>query len=322
MTCSETLRDSLSFASTARPQPLYSLGPSILSFAAYRGNDNIHSSVKQTVFTTHLKEYTKRSLTYDEDAISALRGITGNLAIDDYWSIPIFAKSGNERKLSFLAGLLWSPKDMSSAVPVRRRLQFPSWTWANLTVQVGYDLILKDSDLRHILEDPIIDYGNLYELSTEVEIRLPSGIHLPVQDFSLSKAISEVEVPSSLFIEAKVLEIGQIWRDSRNKLRLFVHFQNSYDESARGLGEIVLDEYVGEGVDIPGHVRGNLETQRWWAVDLFSRCYTSLSRDENKWIYFLMVEQCGGVAKRIGVGSVNGMSYHQIPKTRTRFELR
>jgi hypothetical protein len=296
------------------------LGPSILSFAAYQGDDEFNSGVKQGVFTTHLNEYTKRSLTYDADAISAFRGIMGNLAIDDFWGIPMVAKSGNDRKRSFLASLLWSPKDMSSNVPVRRRLQFPSWTWANLTVQAGYDLILDDTDMRRmLLENAVIDNRNLYCLDPEVEIRLRSGIHLPVQDLSLSTAFSEVEAPSSLFIEAEILEIVQVLRHWRHNKGLRVGFHDSDDESDFRLVKIVLDEYVGEDVDISGHVRGSLETQRWWAVGLFSRRYTL---EERVSIYFLVVEQSGGVATRIGVGNLICTNYDHIPKTRKMFELR
>jgi len=60
----------------------------------------------------HLEEYTKRSLTYDSDAINAFQGILSRFTAHEFWGILIFASSdsaqattGNE---AFLLGLLWS----------------------------------------------------------------------------------------------------------------------------------------------------------------------------------------------------------------------
>ena len=103
-----------------------------------------------TSFTSHLKQYTSRDLTFDYDALNAFRGILARCAWRSYWGVPILSP-GNQ--FGFAKGLQWIPDHAARATAnssdqsiepssFSRRKEFPSWSWAGWKGQV----LLQSSD--------------------------------------------------------------------------------------------------------------------------------------------------------------------------------
>lgn len=197
-----------------------------------------------------------------------------------------------------------------------------------LTAQVGYDLILADNFLRHMLiEDAEIGSEVDSILDTNAEIHSEHGTRIPFQGMSSSSKFSEAGIRPSIYLEADVLQTMDISRNPQahagkmdaGPLTLFMHFAVSHYREPRAWAKITLDEHLADELDLSECVQSDLESQRWWAVALFHR----RSRHPHQ-INFLLVEQAGRVAKRIGAGVVSNLKYEYelITKIRKKFELR
>ena len=83
-----------------------------------------------------LNEYLKRSLTFEKDILDAFRGLLTaferefSSPVKSFCGIPIFCEPLSTVNLEALVfGLSWSPRYKDDRKP-KRRLGFPSWTWA------------------------------------------------------------------------------------------------------------------------------------------------------------------------------------------------
>jgi hypothetical protein len=102
----------------------------------------IHQSL-----ATHIEEYTKRQLTYQSDALNAIRSILDIMGrflccSSHYWGIPIIAiyygadgtwhneLSGVSRLPSLEAFIFGLLRHTDQGAYVHRRKGFPSWSWA------------------------------------------------------------------------------------------------------------------------------------------------------------------------------------------------
>ena len=78
-------------------------------------------------FYEYVREYTKRNLSFDSDALNAFYGIAQYLertaGLHNIWGIPYFAKSF---QADFTRSLCWQNTDPGSDI---RRTEFPSWSW-------------------------------------------------------------------------------------------------------------------------------------------------------------------------------------------------
>jgi hypothetical protein len=88
-------------------------------------------------------EYSNRNLTYDSDALKALAGICrvfeeGEYPIYNLQGLPVvpFTESGSSSStMELVPALCWHHDAPSKA---RRRMQFPSWTWAGWTSRIEH----------------------------------------------------------------------------------------------------------------------------------------------------------------------------------------
>lgn len=83
-----------------------------------------------------LNEYLERSLTFEKDILDAFRGVLTaferefSSPVKSFCGIPIFCEPLSTVNLEALVfGLSWSPRYKNDQEP-KRRLGFPSWTWA------------------------------------------------------------------------------------------------------------------------------------------------------------------------------------------------
>lgn len=83
-------------------------------------------------------QYTARNLGFDSDALNAFTGVVNHLQglqpgtfnLRGLPYSPLATIDGHKRKILFLS-LCWYPEQMQSAGTIRRRKEFPSWTWAD-----------------------------------------------------------------------------------------------------------------------------------------------------------------------------------------------
>jgi hypothetical protein len=115
-------------------------------------------------FASHVRQYTTRRLTYQKDALNAMRGVfraftTLNPPIREYWGIPTACEAFmpdrywaigprhsshsdiynmaryNEPSTSFSFGLLWHFEGVTYA---EQREEFPSWSWAGWNAPIKW----------------------------------------------------------------------------------------------------------------------------------------------------------------------------------------
>ncbi|KAF2129809.1 HET-domain-containing protein [Dothidotthia symphoricarpi CBS 119687] len=137
-------------------------------------------------FASHLQEYTKRKLSYQEDALNAVSGVFRAFTllptpIAQYWGIPLsyraFLPNGHwsphdnlptNPMVAFCFGLLWRSCGPSHA---KRRDGFPSWSWSGWNASVDWsgctilsprrrrraDIAVRDKDGVEVSEQSLID---------------------------------------------------------------------------------------------------------------------------------------------------------------------
>jgi hypothetical protein len=137
--------------------PLSTTSTSYESASYFRGGlQNHYSSL-----ATHITRYTKRELSHQEDVLNAMRGIFARYArfrvpVPQYWGIPAHPRAFHPDGLwmgpysnatdtsetpidplhvAFSYGLLWSLNGVPHA---RRRLGFPTWSWAGWIAPVKW----------------------------------------------------------------------------------------------------------------------------------------------------------------------------------------
>lgn len=95
-------------------------------------------------FVVKLHEYSRRQLTFEEDALDAFRGILSTLDVPSYWAIAAWECADPENALSsvfesgFLYGLMWYCCSSSiNKQQLRRRPGFPSWSWPSIPCAVN-----------------------------------------------------------------------------------------------------------------------------------------------------------------------------------------
>jgi hypothetical protein len=92
------------------------------------------------IFEYHVRQYTKRRLSFDDDALQAVESILNRFAnggsnVYHIQGLPYHALWWSTEE-SIRLGLLWTHG--STKTPLRRRLNFPSWSWTGWEGEVGW----------------------------------------------------------------------------------------------------------------------------------------------------------------------------------------
>jgi hypothetical protein len=147
----------------------------------YNGKASFHGIRQEPEdIWTHISAYTTRQLTYESDIINGMLGIFREYgkfgdSIFHRWGIPVswlgfIDHSRSQWRSSFLRGLHWIPVE-----PARRRIGFPSWSWAGWVVSVK-----RPEPLSSIEDDDIhfwIECGD-GRLIPWIECEVPCATHL------------------------------------------------------------------------------------------------------------------------------------------------
>ncbi|KAI4863306.1 heterokaryon incompatibility protein-domain-containing protein [Hypoxylon rubiginosum] len=85
-----------------------------------------------TTIWDHIREYSRRQLSFDSDALNGILGIFRQHRMNPnpvyhYWGIPFATPDHESAEKSFLANLCWDI--FTYDVEIQRRPDFPSWSW-------------------------------------------------------------------------------------------------------------------------------------------------------------------------------------------------
>ncbi|KAL0465258.1 HET domain-containing protein [Neurospora intermedia] len=94
-------------------------------------------------------EFTRRQLSFQSDALDAVRGLLSRVPVLTYWGIPVYKTSENSKDVSdfdpteanaiFFRCLFWMPDDRGKdAEYLGRREGFPSWSWLGWRLPVTW----------------------------------------------------------------------------------------------------------------------------------------------------------------------------------------
>jgi hypothetical protein len=151
---------------------------SVMSTSHFRGGLEDHYSS----LATHITQYTKRELSHQGDVLNAMRGIFARYArfrvpVPQYWGIPAhpraFHRDGvwmnpynnaentsetptDPLHVAFSYGLLWSLNGVPHA---RRRLGFPTWSWA------GWIAPVKWSEWEQAFQYDAFDFKHMFDVA-------------------------------------------------------------------------------------------------------------------------------------------------------------
>lgn len=157
-------------------------------------------------------EFTGRQLSFQSDALDAVRGLLSRVPVLTYWGIPVYDFSENSKGVSdfnsteanaiFLRCLFWRPDDRGKdAEYLGRREGFPSWSWLGWRLPVTWIL----------WECLDIDYR--YNYAT-VKVEDADGILLSISDLvelfgaEVERSRMLPERTTYLWLEGFVLTLG------------------------------------------------------------------------------------------------------------------
>jgi hypothetical protein len=258
-------------------------------------------------FTSHVAEYTKRSLKYSSDILNAFRGLLSRSPLYSFCGIPIDAIPGSESDHSsagfgnaFAVGLDW----VSTDGVLSRNHQFPSWSWAGWKGSVHYVPPWEAwvPTCKRNTSDTIF-----YFQDTQGDLTTIDKAAMALKD---TKIIPELSY--SLVVEAQVLSVrfrteGSSRSGTSTTAVYAVHPESMHDhtnidnidthhDDANFFGELHYD---------------SVETRTWDCVLMFTGSWGQR---------MLMIIECeGDVAIR--VGTLNLWSRTEFPTCRKRIRM-
>jgi hypothetical protein len=104
-----------------------------------RGKESLAESFGR--YLSHVEDYTTRNLSFDQDSLNAFQGIIRQFSHEKYafnhvWGLA-YPTNCKENLVLFVRSLTWVHR---AASKVRRRSQFPSWTWAGWAGHIEYKI--------------------------------------------------------------------------------------------------------------------------------------------------------------------------------------
>lgn len=257
------------------------------------------------LYKEHVEQYSKKTLTYEEDPLNAFTGIMRRLSTNknpvfQIWGIPILrnraaqseAPSRQDIYNGLIEGLLWAHLHQDRH-PARRRPGLPSWSWAGWVGKVNFHSSL--SSLTRCVGGIRLEYehGDLHELSDsfsrlrEESFSKPFALHLDVDVISLGKR-NIFESP----------DFGGTW-------------------GIRGIRGYRTAVHISGGVSDKGSISDLFATRKWQLVLL----HISRWSQENSHLRFIIVDNQFQSASRVGVFYLHDVDWEQL-KTEVQVERR
>jgi hypothetical protein len=154
-------------------------------------------------FNHHVMQYTKRTLTYGTDALSAIQSILdagADKKVYHLQGIP-YVQSSEGNYLNFACGLSWKHSHEDLSDTIRRRLEFPSWSWAAWEAAVFWDPLLESaSDIQFWHLDqatgeycPMESMGKLLDYPHPVRLRIATDV-TEISQLEISKQQEATEL--------------------------------------------------------------------------------------------------------------------------------
>ena len=245
-------------------------------------------------FYEHVSAYTSRTLTLDSDGLNAFEGIIKSAGTKSFWGIVGYRSDRSE--LGFAVGLGWcSLRKPPRGGPVRRREEFPTWSWVSLIDRIrrAGAAIGNINNLVGCSTFYVEDQNGKRVRIAEFYQRIAGNGALPFSTFK-----------QTLFIKAKITEIRLV-RSSKagvchvhaSKRPLKSLFNNKSSPSSSHLEVAhVMARIDGEDAKLLSEI----ESRPWHAVQLFWK-ERKIKAGLVQQGYWMLVDARGPVAHRIGI---------------------
>ncbi|KNG46199.1 tol protein [Stemphylium lycopersici] len=259
----------------------------LLSLGTRKFDHGVKPLDQLSQFCQHVRAFSGRDLTHEEDRLDAFRGMLSRSPFQSYFGIPVAPcndayqlKLRQEFDFGFARGLLWVPRKPRPSDPEpRRNKHFPSWSWAGWSGPVGYDAFT--SGIEHMkrvahnrgafsgaefwIEESDGKHTRLWDVVRAVpEARmLPERSHILVLDCHIVRLTAEADRNNVSAYECPV-------SGKTIKLREFARFYDCNDGGGRndhairdglvvftdtiGRSHIWMLDWVGDVAQVVGHV--------------------------------------------------------------------
>lgn len=168
-------------------------------------------------------QYTKRALTYEQDALIAFQGILLRSSFITFWGVPVtLQNSSMDMTIGFALGLAWRKTPLwsidilffnwNNKDCIRRRPGFPTWSWTSLEAEIYHEQVAS----RLSVYDQYLDGLPVNFPHNEAGIKfwlLSNGNETPLADLVISNgSIVPTDPNQELLIEGDLVRIRYVIR--------------------------------------------------------------------------------------------------------------
>ena len=274
--------------------------------------------------------YTKRNLSYPQDALDAFKGILRLNPFVTLWGIPV-ARTGwdIDPYLAFAMGLLWMRRPRISidshvidsvGQTGSRRPGFPTWSWASVTAEIYQDPNYGRSFYKKFLSP---DYPDLPDHQME-GIAPRFRVELPGSGTSLAQAVERSttdllpETSTSIIIEGEIVKV------KRSSMVSSGFFLCGHDGA--GIQDLMIRlERDVDTIDEKGF--SNEEGCEPQDALIVIEWHDDQPESETRFVLILLRWVGEGIAERLGLlgayrYSIKKTIIQSVPRRRQRIELR
>jgi hypothetical protein len=250
-------------------------------------------------FHDHMREYTSRSLSWDSDALNAFKGIIASLDVYTYWGVPLTNTTSrthvsiDKSQAVFAQNLAWVGKRVPpGGRAIRRRKSFPTWSWTSLVDQIE----TKNKDDQNSV---FLECSAFYvEDDTQNRLRLTDVLWNAQKEGTLIVP----EYGRALLVEAMVTQV--FLRSTETEGVYSLHFSQTHpgDQTSPYPGLKLLGEALVDCTD--ADFLSGIEPRPWSAIKIFwieDSWPWSSEPERHIESYWMLVDQCDSVARRIGL---------------------
>ena len=269
------------------------LEPELLSHADYL-NAYRKPSYEVNLFYKHVNAYTSRSLTFDSDSLNAFEGIIKSASTKSLWGIVGYRSDDSE--LGFAIGLGWfSLKKPPGGGPVRRREEFPTWSWVSLVDRIEH------AGLATGYRGNIAGCSSFY-------VEDQNGKRVRIANFYRRIAgygtLQFSNFGKALFIKARIAQVRLVWSKkagtysvyaSKRPSKSLFHSKRDPSSSPSEVANVIA-RIDGEDAGL----LSDIESRPWYAVQLFWMERIVIAGLVQRG-YWMLVDKRKPVAHRIGI---------------------
>ena len=253
-------------------------------------------------FDRHIEEYTRRSLSWDSDALNAFKGIIVSLGVYTYWGTPLIDPDAHKyvsryqvtSEVVFARNLAWFGRKLPPGGGViRRRKDFPTWSWTSLVDQIETN----DTHYGAIMSYVHLKCSAFYvEDDTKKRLRITDVLRNAQEKGTLIIP----ERGRALLVEALVTQV--YLRSTETEGFYSLHFPEPLTQhpTSPDSRPTIAAEALIDCTDVD--LLSRIESQPWSAIQLF--WHENLPPHQiplNHKSYWMLVDQCDPVARRIGL---------------------